>query len=132
MVRALKAYWIPVACVLFVLLNGLLMANEIWWLSLLPAALVVGWAMVASVDRLLLFIVFCTPLSINLEEMELGGIGVSIPTEPVMVVLMLLFLLKVALERDVLDSRVWRHPVTIAIGLQLLWMIVCIVPSEMP
>lgn len=132
MVRALKANWIPVACVLFVLLNGLLMANEVWWLSLLPAALLMGWAMVASVDRLLLFIVFCTPLSINLEEMELGGIGISIPTEPVMVALLLLFVLKVVLERNVLDARVWRHPVTVAIGLQLLWMAVCIVPSEMP
>lgn len=132
MVRLLKANWIAAACLLFVVADALLIANDIYWAALLPAALLVLWALVASVDRLLLFIVFCTPLSINLEQLELGGIGVSLPTEPLMVAIMLLFLLKVALERNIVDARIWRHPVTAALAVQLLWMAVCIVPSEMP
>ena len=130
--RLLKDQWIPLACAGFVLLNGLFMANEIYWFNLLPAALLISWAMIAHVQSVLLFIVFATPLSLNLEQLELGGIGVAIPTEPLMVSIMLLFLLKLGLERDVLDPRVWRHPVTLVIILQLAWMAFCIIPSSMP
>jgi putative inorganic carbon (hco3(-)) transporter len=132
MIQALRTNWIPVACVAFVLVNLVLMANEFYWLNLLPLGLLVTWAMFTAVDRLLIFIAFATPLSINLEELEIGGIGVSLPTEPLMVGLMLLFLLKVSLERNVVDERVWRHPITWVIVAQLVWMAVCIIPSSMP
>jgi O-antigen ligase len=132
MLHALKAHWIAATCVVFVLLNAVLVANEIYWLTALPAVLLVVWAMVAAVDRLVLFIAFATPLSINLEELDLGGIGIALPTEPLLVGLMLLFLLKVAIERDVIDARVWKHPITWVIVAQLVWMLVCIVPSSMP
>ncbi|MBS1583387.1 MAG: O-antigen ligase family protein [Bacteroidetes bacterium] len=132
MVRALKANWIPFACVAFVLANVLCMAKEVYWLNLLPAALLVAWALVAAADKVLLFIVFATPLSINLEQLDLGGIGVSLPTEPLMVAVMLLFLLKVVLERGAVDLRVLRHPITVVILLQLAWMALCILPSSMP
>ncbi|MBK7083343.1 MAG: O-antigen ligase family protein [Flavobacteriales bacterium] len=132
MVRALKTHWISAICTGFVLLNALLTANEVYWLVLLPAVLLIGWAMVAVPDKLLLFIAFATPLSINLEQLDLGGIGISLPTEPLMVGVTLLFLIKLALERDVLDPGVLRHPVTAVIVAHLLWMALCIVPSEMP
>ena len=132
MVQALKTRWIAAACIVFVLLNGLLVAHEIYWLNLLPAVLLVLWAMLASLERLLLFIAFATPLSINMEEMDLGGIGVALPTEPLMVGIMLLFLLKLAMERRVIEARVWAHPITWVIVAQLLWMLVAIVPSSMP
>lgn len=132
MTRALKANWIGIVCVFFVLVNAVLTAHEIYWFNLLPAVLLVVWAMVASLERLLLFIAFATPLSINLEELELGGIGVSLPTEPLMVGVMLLFLLKLAMERGVVAPRVWRHPITVLIIAQLVWMAVTIVPSSMP
>lgn len=131
MVQALKAWWIPLACILFVLVNAALTAHEFYWLNLLPAVLLIGWAMVAATDKVLLFIVFATPLSINLEQLDLGGVGIALPTEPLMVALMLLFILKLALERGTLDSRVVRHPVTVIILLQLAWMAICIVPSSM-
>ena len=128
----LKERWIPIACAGFVLLNALLMMKEFYWLNLLPAALLIGWAMVTNVERVLLFIVFATPLSLNMEQLELGGIGVALPTEPLMVCIMLLFLLKLGLERNVLDPGVWRHPVTVVIIVQLVWMAFCIIPSSMP
>lgn len=132
MVQALRNNWIPVACIAFVALNTFLATRDFLWLNLLPVALLLAWALVAAPEKLLMFIVFATPLSINLEELELGGIGVSLPTEPLMVALTLLFLLKMALEGGVVDGRVWRHPVTVVLLLQLAWMLVCLVPSSMP
>jgi len=132
MVQALKRQWITVVCTAFVLLNLLLTANDMPWLALLPAALIAVWAMLAAADKLLLFIVFATPLSINLEQLDLGGIGISLPTEPLMVGLTVLFLLKVALEKGVIAPGVLRHPITGIIVAQLVWMTACIVPSAMP
>jgi O-antigen ligase len=132
MVRALKAFWIPLACVAFILVNTLLTSHEFYWLNLLPLLLLLGWAILAATDKALLFIVFATPLSINMEQLDLGGIGVALPTEPLMVALTLLFLLKLSLERRVIGPGVWRHPVTIAILLQLAWMAICVLPSSMP
>ena len=132
MVQALQRNWVVVACIVFVLADLFLMAREFYWLNLLPFALLIVWAMFMSVDRALIFIAFATPLSINMEELELGGIGIALPTEPILVCLMLLFLLKVALEKNVIDQRVWRHPITFIVLAQLIWMLVCIIPSSMP
>ena len=130
MLRALKADSVLWACLLFVLVNGIAVANELYWFSLLPPALLCIWALIAHVDKLMLFVVFCTPLSINMED--LGGIGVYLPTEPLMVAIMLLFFLKLAMERNVFDQRVWKHPVTWAIGAHLIWIAVCCIPSTDP
>lgn len=132
MVRAIKANWIAIACVLFVIVNAVFTAKGFFWFTVLPAALLVLWGMMAAPERLLLFIAFATPLSINLEELDLGGIGVSLPTEPMMVGLMVLFLLKSAMQGNTIDERVWRHPITWIIVAQLVWMAVCIIPSSMP
>jgi len=69
----LKDRWILVVCTTFILLNAVLMAFEQYWLNLLPVALILGWAMIARADRVLLFIVFATPLSINMEQLDLGA-----------------------------------------------------------
>lgn len=130
--RTIRSNWVPVICALFVLANGVLVSNEFYWLNLLPLVLLIVWALVSAVDSVLLFVVFATPLSINLEQLDLGGIGISLPTEPLMVCLFLLLLLKLGLEKNVIAPGVWRHPVTIVLGLQLLWMALCIIPSSMP
>ncbi|HNR55360.1 MAG TPA: O-antigen ligase family protein [Flavobacteriales bacterium] len=125
--------WLALAMSLaFVVVNMALMAKRIYWLNLLPVALILGWVMLTSVDKLLLAVAFFTPLSINLEELDIGGIGVSLPTEPIMVGLMVLFLFKLGMERGVLDVRVWKHPITLVILAQLAWMLLCIIPSSMP
>lgn len=130
MLRALRTDVVFWASLVFVVLNGFLVANEIYWMSALPVVLLCGWALVARVDRLMLFVVFCTPLSINMED--LGGIGVYVPTEPLMVAIMLLFFLKLAMERNVFDAAVWKHPVTWAICAHLVWIAVCCIPSTEP
>lgn len=130
--KFIRENWVLSACLVFILINALLISQEIFVFMAVPAALLVIWALFTSLDRLVLFVVFATPLSISLEELDLGGIGFYFPTEPIMVAIMLLFIVKVALEKDVLSKTVWRHPVTIAILFNLGWMAFCIIPSEMP
>ncbi|MEZ4740577.1 MAG: O-antigen ligase family protein [Flavobacteriales bacterium] len=133
MVDSLKRSWaIPLFCGIFIAANAVLMADNSYWLNLLPVALLIGWAMLTAVDSLMIFLVFATPLSINLEELDIGGIGISLPTEPIMVGLTVLFLLKLSMEKGLVAARVWRHPITLLILAQLAWMAICVLPSSMP
>ena len=77
MKRALAGDPILIACLLFAAIDCVFIAFDQWWFTVVPVALLLIWSAIASVQRLMLFIVFATPLSINLEQLELGGIGVA-------------------------------------------------------
>ena len=105
MIRYFKANWVLVVSVLFVLINSILIAKEFFYFSLLPIALLLVWTLVTSLDKLVLFIVFATPLSISLEDLDIGGVGFYVPTEPLMFGIMILFFIKLGLEKNVVDRK---------------------------
>lgn len=84
-----------------------------------------------KMDKLMWFIVFSTPLSLNLEELDVGGIGMYLPTEPLMFGVMILFFLKL-IHSMTIDKRIIYHPVTLAILVNLVWLLITSITSEMP
>ena len=101
------------------------------WLAALPVAIVPVIAAVARPHVALAFLYFAAPLSINLEELEIGGIGLYVPTEPLLAVLLLLFVFR-AFAGDPVDRRVLRHPVSVWVGLMLLWTLMTSISSVLP
>jgi putative inorganic carbon (hco3(-)) transporter len=101
------------------------------YLALLPVLLIIARTAFLRVDILLLSMAFLTPLSVNLEELEIGGVGVALPTEPLMVGLTLLFFLK-ALTGNAIDKRIYSHPVSMLIYVYLGWILFTSITSEMP
>lgn len=97
----------------------------------MPFILAIVYMAFYSLDKLMLFIVFFTPLSLNLENLELGGIGMYLPTEPLMFGIMVLFFLKAIHERG-FDRDILYHPVTLVIVFSLIWVLITSVASEMP
>jgi len=84
-----------------------------------------------SLEKLLLLIVFCTPFSFSLESLDFGGIGMFIPTEPLLFGVLLLFFLKL-FSGEKLDKMLLTYPITNAIFFYLIWMGFTITTSEMP
>jgi len=84
-----------------------------------------------NLDKLMWFVVFSTPLSLNLEELDIGGIGMYLPTEPLMFGIMILFFLKL-IHSPTLDMKIITHPVTLAIFINLVWIFITSMTSEMP
>ncbi|MDF1673990.1 MAG: O-antigen ligase family protein [Vicingaceae bacterium] len=84
-----------------------------------------------QLEKLMWFIVFTTPLSLNLEELAVGGIGMYLPTEPLMFGVMILYLLRLIQQKD-LDKKLIYHPITIAISFNLAWIFITSLTSEMP
>lgn len=115
---------------IFALLNGVLIANEFFYAALLPVVLVIALLAFFALDKLVLLIVFLTPLSVTLTDIGLG-VGLTLPTDPLLFGVMLMFILKLIAERK-FDKRIADHPVTLALIINLSWMAITTITSEMP
>jgi len=131
LLRLLKTYYIYPLVLLFIALNSLLVINEFYYFAILPFALVLIYMAFFSLEKLMWFIVFATPLSLNLEDLAIGGVGMYVPTEPLMFGIMLLFILK-TMHSAKMDKKLIYHPVSLAIFLNLSWIFITSVTSEMP
>lgn len=116
---------------LFALSQGIAVAFEMYFLFVLPAALFALWLAIHKIEWVWFFSVMATPLSINLEEMEVAHIGMYLPTEPIIAALLILMFFKILSGKSV-DRRIFKHPFTYIIGLYLLWMVFTAVTSEYP
>ena len=115
---------------LFVLVASIATGYEFYYLWALPAVVMVIGLALFKLDWLLLAIVFFTPLSLNFEKLQFG-LGVYLPTEPLMFGAMLVFFAKVAYDWK-FDMQVLKHPLSIAILFNLIWIFICVLPSELP
>lgn len=112
------------------MLNCVLIANEFYWFALLPAVLLIILLFIFSLDKLLLLIVFLTPLSINLSDFE-NNVRIILPTEPLLFAVMLLFIIRVIYEGR-FDKKIIRHPVSIVIIIYLTWIFMTSITSTIP
>jgi len=115
---------------LFGFANAILVWQEFFWLPALPVLLGVLLLAVLSLDQFVILIAFLTPLSVNLEDQGLGA-ALSLPSEPMIILAMILFVIKFLMEGNY-DSRIFRQPISIAIILQLCWMFFTSVTSDIP
>lgn len=126
-----KKKWLFIASFFFIALIGMGIFFEFYYVLLLPLALVIFWAAFYQLQYLLLFVAFCTPFSLNLEGTEFGGIGVYIPTEPVLFGMLILFVFK-ALSGKSIDKKIYTHPISMLVYAYLTWMFLTSITSEIP
>lgn len=116
--------------VLFSLLNIFFIVTENFWGLLLPFGLALIAAIILAIDKVLLFLVFATPLSIFYYNPDIR-VGFTLPTEPILFGIMLLFLFRL-IYYGTFDQKIWKHPLSITILFSLFWMLVTSITSEMP
>ena len=131
MLSKIQSYWVVFFTAVFVVSNSILIANEFYWLNLIPLILAIVLLAFLSLEYLLLIIAFFTPLSISLEGLDLGGIGMFVPTEPLLFGVLILFFLKL-FSGEKLDKKLLTYPITYAILFYLVWMGFTIITSETP
>jgi putative inorganic carbon (hco3(-)) transporter len=115
---------------LFLVLSIYLVTKEFYWAALLPVGIVVALLYLYSLDIILWLVVFATPLAINIRDFDIG-VGISLPTEPLLIGVLIIFLIKLLFSWDI-DWRFIKHPVTIAIFLNLFWLLVTSITSQLP
>jgi O-antigen ligase len=118
--------------ILFTLVNAFAFTKDVYLFSALPLLILGAYLTLYHTKWVLLFIVLATPLSVNLENVSsLGGIGMYLPTEPLLFGIMLLYIVKLILGHR--EPRAFmRHPLTVAILFSIIWLTITTVTSTMP
>jgi len=127
----LKSNWVLILSFLFIMANSAMIAMEFYWFAAIPFVLLVFILAFLATDKLMYLIVFFTPLSLNIEEMSIGRVGMFLPTEPLLFGMMIIFFLKLLYDRT-FDKKVLYHPISIAIYINLSWMLITTITSSMP
>ncbi|MBC7383555.1 MAG: O-antigen ligase family protein [Bacteroidia bacterium] len=123
-----KQRWLYGSGIIFILLNCLGIAFEFYWLPLLPALAVVALLALLKLDLLMLLLVFLVPFSVGIEDIGLG-LGISLPDEPLIIGIFLLVIFKYIIDGEY-DFRVVRHPISIAILINLGWILITVLTSQ--
>lgn len=120
-----------VAVLMFLALSVYFVAKHQFVFLLAPFALVFLFVAIFALDKLFLFVVFSTPVSLQLSEFVSGlPINMFLPTEPLLFGILLLFILKIIVGHDI-DRSILKHPISIIIFIQLLWMLITALTSTM-
>jgi len=117
----------------FILLNGwFVIKKDTLAFNALPVFLCIILFVVFSFDKIIYIITFFTPLSIPLSQLfPWLSFDMYLPTEPLLFGLLLIFLLKLIHERS-FDRRILQHPVSLAIYINLFWILLTSLSSTMP
>lgn len=108
----------------------LIVEFRFYWGLAFPLFLILIYYYVFSYDIILFLILFSTPFAFNLSNIQIGY-GISMPTEPLLAGLVLLFFLRLFSNHDY-DKSILKHPVSIIVIASLIWMILTTISSEYP
>lgn len=126
-----KTAWVFLATAVYLAASMYLLASkDIWYFFSLPLVLGVLLLYIYSLDKVLLLISFITPLSINIEDMDVG-LAISLPAEPLLFGVLVLYLAKLLHDGNY-DRQAASHPISIVIYLTLIWMLITTFTSELP
>ncbi len=106
------------------------LSREMYWIAAAPLGLVVIYLALFRIDILLYIIAFSTPLGIILNNKSTGP-ALSVPSEPLLFGVMLLFVFKLIYEGK-FDRRIIWHPVSLAIYFHLSWTFITSLTSTYP
>lgn len=117
---------------LFIAINILFIVNDIFYIAFLPVILLFVFASFISLDKILLAVVFFTPLSVQLDDIIPGiPVNLYLPTEPLLIGILFLFIFKLLLDGR-FDKRILLHPVSIVIYINVFWLFITSLTSTMP
>jgi O-antigen ligase len=106
--------------------------RDLMVVNALPFILAILLVVVYSFDKIIYLVALFAPLSLPLSTIMPGfSFDMFLPTEPLLVGLLVIFLLKLIYERG-FDNQILMHPVSLAIYVNLLWIFLTALTSTMP
>jgi len=125
-----KTWGLYIICILYIGLNAYLVKRDFYFGLLIPVFFILLYLFIYKLDIILLLITFLTPLAINLTYSDFG-FAMSFPTEPMMVGVLIIFIIKLIYEHS-FDKIILKHPLTILIILNLVWLFLTSLTSQIP
>lgn len=114
-------------------MNAILLHYEFYFFMAIPIVVLVIAVAFFRLDMLYFIIVFFTPLSVRLKQFVSGlDFDLNLPSEPLLILVMGIFLLKYLKNGSNIKRRLLWHPVSVAILLNLVWIGITALTSTMP
>lgn len=131
-VRSIKDIFLPFLLpgLLVLLLSVFALAMGQWWIGAFPIVCFMIWLLLYKTRIYFFTICVFVPLSVQLENIGYG-LGIALPSEPMIMALFGLLLLKL-LFKGGFDFRILKHPVSILIFAGTLWILISTLFSSMP
>jgi putative inorganic carbon (hco3(-)) transporter len=105
--------------------------SELYPLLILPFGLFALWSTIISPKHTLYFLAFATPLSVHLVDERYSTINLSLPTEPLIILVFIGVLLKLLASK-----RIYFENFRVALSILLLvdfgWLVITAINSSMP
>lgn len=114
----------------FIAINTLAIPFDFPLINLLPFLLLFSFLILFKLDVLLLVLCFLIPLSVNIDDIGFG-LGISLPAEPLIMLIMALTVFKFIIHSEY-DYKVFKHPISKAILINLVWVFITVLSSEQP
>tara|TARA_B100000427_G_C15504384_1_gene593282 strand:- start:647 stop:2089 length:1443 start_codon:yes stop_codon:yes gene_type:complete len=114
--------------IIFSIILSISIYFEFMWLALLPVVIILLWWSIKRMDLFIGALLIAVPLSLNMQEFSYSMPGLYLPTEPMLLGLLILFILRSCKGYPV-DKRIFTHPITYVIGCMMLWMAITVVTS---
>lgn len=95
---------------------------------LVPIAFLFAYQLILNFKINYFLLLIATPASI--EYYAPSGFSTTLPTEPIMIVLMLTFIFFIFLRRDLMDSGFINHPLTIILFIHFFWILTTTIYSR--
>ena len=132
MEKKAKIGWLYIVAAFFIAASLFFVVKKNTYLFFaVPVVLGILLLYIFSLDKVLLLTSFCVPLSVVLDKFSDAGLAISLPAEPLLIGILILFLAKLLYDGHY-DKRVSRHPISIVIYCMFIWMIVTTITSELP
>jgi len=125
-----KILLVSLFSLLFVVLNLVFISRDNYLFFAFPLVLIALLIVLFAQEYAYWAVIFFAPLSINVNQLD-TGFGIALPTEPLLLALLLFFLVKLFREGKP-DAFVLRHPITLSVIFYLSWMFITSLTSEYP
>lgn len=122
--------WFYALTGLFILASAIALLFSFYYIFLVPLALLVVYFLIFEPDKIYYFLAFAVPLSIPVKDIG-GGLGMSLPTEPLIVLLFGGFLFKILTGKG-FSGKVLGNTLSLVILADLTWLLVTSLTSTMP
>ncbi len=130
--RKIEIAIVVILSLLFVAANSYSTYQQSIILSIIPFVLLAGMWVFFAPTKLFYGLALLVPLSVPLRRIVPGlSFDFWFPTEPMLVFLLLMLILK-SLKENYFQKELLRHPLFISMLFFLGWILISVIPSEMP
>lgn len=118
-------------CGLFSLVLFYALIKEWYFILGVPFMFFIVYAIFYQPTWAFFIIAFFVPLSINTDEFIASPLALFVPTEPILIALMVVYFF-VHMVKPMFDARIFSHPIFLAYSVYMCWLFIASLVSQDP